>query len=311
MTTSSEVDTRRLAHVIDSLCAEFAGVFARETVAFTVRDSLRQLGGARVSTFLPVLAHRFARERLRASARVQGHADTDQPRVLFVCTHNAARSQLAMALLASKAQGQVIVGSAGTNPAAEIQPEVLQALAEIGVEAEESYPKPLTVEVVQAADVVVTMGCGDACPLYPGKRYLDWELPDPAGLSLDAVREVRDEIACRVDDLLDQLRAGSPDEELDDALLRVLGEPTRAAIVRLLASEQLCPCDLVEETGAAQPKISNHLRVLRDAELVDADPVSRNTYYRLRAEPLDRLAQQLAALAEAARRASELPRRPC
>ena len=296
--------------MIDSLRSDFAGIFARETIAFTVRDSLRQLGPASVSTFLPALAHRFARERLQASARMHGH-DTDRPRVLFVCTHNAARSQLAMALLNRAAGDRVIVSSAGTDPAGEVQPEVLEALAEIGVDAGQPYPKPLTAEVVQAADVVVTMGCGDACPVYPGKSYRDWELPDPSGQGLDTVRAVRDEINRLVADLVDELLRGPADDDLDDGLLRVLGEPTRAHIVRSLAAEQLCPCHLVDDTGAAQPKISNHLRVLRDAGVVEAEPVSRNTYYRLRPEPLDLLARQLAALADAARRAEQLPRRPC
>ncbi len=127
------------------------------------------------------------------------------PEVLFVCTHNAGRSQMAAALLDHQADGRVSVASAGSQPAAELNPAVVQAMAEIGLDISREFPKRLTTDRVQAADIVITMGCGDACPVYPGKRYLDWELPDPAGLDLTAVRPIRDEIARRVSDLLDHI----------------------------------------------------------------------------------------------------------
>jgi arsenate reductase len=127
------------------------------------------------------------------------------PEVLFVCVHNAGRSQMAAALLNDRARGRVHVRSAGSTPASEIHQGVRQSLAEVGLDVSQEFPKPLTDDVVRAADVVVTMGCGDACPTYPGKRYLDWELPDPAGMSVDAVRPIRDEIARRVDELLHEL----------------------------------------------------------------------------------------------------------
>jgi len=129
----------------------------------------------------------------------------DIPEVLFVCTHNAGRSQMAAALLARQAAGRVRVASAGSQPASELNPAVIQAMAEIGLDISAEFPKPLTAGKVQAADIVITMGCGDACPVYPGKRYLDWDLPDPAGLTVEQVRPIRDEISSRVHVLLGEL----------------------------------------------------------------------------------------------------------
>jgi arsenate reductase (thioredoxin) len=130
---------------------------------------------------------------------------TTTPEVLFVCVHNAGRSQMAAALLDHYAQGRVHVRSAGSTPANEINPAVVQVMAEIGLDLTKEFPKPLTTDVVQGADVVITMGCGDACPIFPGKRYLDWNLADPAGLDLDAVRPIRDDIDQRVRVLADEL----------------------------------------------------------------------------------------------------------
>ena len=129
----------------------------------------------------------------------------DIPEVLFVCTHNAGRSQMAAALLDREATGRVRVTSAGSQPADQLNPAVVQAMTEIGLDISGELPKPLTTGKVRAADVVITMGCGDACPVYPGKRYLDWDLPDPAGLDLTAVRPIRDEIKQRVSVLLNEL----------------------------------------------------------------------------------------------------------
>ena len=130
---------------------------------------------------------------------------TGIPEVLFVCTHNAGRSQMAAALLDHQAAGRVRVTSAGTQPAAELNPAVVQAMAEIGLDISREFPKPLTDGKVQAADIVITMGCGDTCPFFPGKQYLDWNLPDPAGLDVTAVRPIRDEISRRVTTLLEEL----------------------------------------------------------------------------------------------------------
>jgi arsenate reductase len=127
------------------------------------------------------------------------------PEVLFVCVHNAGRSQMAAALLDHHASGRVHVRSAGSAPAAEINPSVVRAMGELGLDLSKAFPKPLTDDDVRAADVVVTMGCGDACPVYPGRRYLDWDLPDPSGRSLEEVRAIRDEIARRVEELLAEL----------------------------------------------------------------------------------------------------------
>jgi len=129
----------------------------------------------------------------------------DVPEVLFVCIHNAGRSQMAAALLDHHAQGRVRVRSAGSEPAHTINPAVVAAMAEVGLDLSREHPKPLTGDGVRAADVVITMGCGDACPFYPGKRYLDWELPDPAGLQLEGVRPIRDRIDQLVVALLDEL----------------------------------------------------------------------------------------------------------
>ena len=127
------------------------------------------------------------------------------PEVLFVCVHNAGRSQMAAALLDHLAAGRVTVRSAGSEPADRVNPDVVAAMAELGLDVARELPKPLTGEAVQAADVVVTMGCGDACPVYPGKRYEDWALDDPADADLDGVRRIRDEIAGRVRRLVDEL----------------------------------------------------------------------------------------------------------
>ena len=129
----------------------------------------------------------------------------DMPEVLFVCTHNAGRSQMAAALLDRQAAGRIRVTSAGSQPAAELNSAVVAAMAEIGLDLSREFPKRLTTDQVQAADVVITMGCGDACPIYPGKRYLDWDLRDPAGLSIDQVRPIRDEIAKLVEALVTEL----------------------------------------------------------------------------------------------------------
>lgn len=191
---------------VEELAYRFTGIFARETVDRYVHESFQTLyRTARIKTFVPVFAVRFAQERLTALAQSQGSLAKSVPEVLFVCTHNAGRSQMAAALLTAMAPGRVHVRSAGSLPASEINPAVVESLAEIGLEIGQEFPKPLTDDVVRAADVVVTMGCGDSCPLYPGKRYLDWELPDPAGQSVDDVRPIRDQISTKLQGLLVEL----------------------------------------------------------------------------------------------------------
>jgi protein-tyrosine-phosphatase len=134
-----------------------------------------------------------------------GSAATDTPEVLFVCVHNAGRSQMAAGLLERFADGRVRVRSAGSEPADEINPSARAVMAEIGIDIGREFPKPLTDEAVREADAVITMGCGDACPFYPGKRYEDWDLEDPAGKDIDTVRRIRDEIEQRVRGLLAEL----------------------------------------------------------------------------------------------------------
>ena len=131
---------------------------------------------------------------------------TRHPEVLFVCVHNAGRSQMAAGLVKLRSAGRIHVRSAGSSPAAEINPAVMEAMNEVGVDMCEEFPKPLTDDAVRSADVVITMGCGDACPIYPGKRYEDWTLDDPAGQDLETVRRIRDQIDARVQLLITELR---------------------------------------------------------------------------------------------------------
>lgn len=164
------------------------------------RGAVERLGPTRISAYRSLFAYRFARERRGASAHLEGAVSPGLPQVLLVCTHNAGRSQLAAALLEHEAAGRVVVRSAGTAPAHDLR-DVLAELAE----AQDAFPKPLTDEVVEAADVVVTMGCGDSCPVLPGRRYVDWELDDPAGRDLDTTRAIRDDVHERVRALLTEL----------------------------------------------------------------------------------------------------------
>ena len=205
MNVLDPVTQHHVRQAADALAAEFAGVFSRETIERYISESLDLLGDARINVFVPVLAHRFARERLKALGQSEGTIAKDVPEVLFVCVQNAGRSQMAAGLMSYRAAGKVHVRSAGSDPAEEINPAVVEAMAELGVDLDEEFPKPLTDEVVRAADAVITMGCGDACPIYPGKRYLDWELADPAGKDLAAVRAIRVEIDARVQALLADL----------------------------------------------------------------------------------------------------------
>jgi arsenate reductase (thioredoxin) len=132
------------------------------------------------------------------------------PEVLFVCVHNAGRSQMAAALLDRRARGRVRVRSAGSAPADTINPAVVTVMAEVGIDLAEEMPKSLSDEAVRAADVVITMGCGDACPIYPGKRYLEWELTDPAGKTVEEIRPIRDQIDHHVRELLEELLPATP-----------------------------------------------------------------------------------------------------
>jgi protein-tyrosine-phosphatase len=167
--------------LLTDLAARFAGTFSEQTTYRHVLESCTML------------------------AHAEGAIVSAVPEVLFVCVHNAGRSQMAAALLDHHAQGRVHVRSAGSAPADQINPAVRDVMAEIGLDLSKEFPKPLTDDVVRAADVVISMGCGDACPVYPGKRYLDWELTDPAGKTAEEIRPIRDEIDARVRALLAEL----------------------------------------------------------------------------------------------------------
>ncbi len=199
------VTQHHIAEAARRLAREFEGVFSKETIERYMAESTDLLGEARINVFVPVLAHRFTRERLRALAQAEGKMTKEQPEVLFVCVHNAGRSQMAAGLLKLRSEGRIHVRSAGSTPADEINPAVVEAMQELGVDMSEEFPKPLTDEVVRAADVVITMGCGDACPIYPGKKYEDWELEDPAGKDVVAARRIRDQIDERVQRLVTEL----------------------------------------------------------------------------------------------------------
>jgi protein-tyrosine-phosphatase len=194
-----------------TLQEEFIGTFSAETIEQFLQTSFDQFADrAKFTNFLPLMAERFARQRLRALARIQdqgveGKASDGIPVVLFLCVHNAGRSQMALGWFNHFAGDRAIAWSGGSEPGAEINPAAVQAMAEVGIDISGEFPKPWTDEIVRAADAVITMGCGDACPIFPGKRYEDWVLDDPAGKDVAAVRPVRDEIRVRVEELLASL----------------------------------------------------------------------------------------------------------
>jgi arsenate reductase (thioredoxin) len=195
-----------------SLRTDFEGIFGQETIERFLASSYDQFAHrSSVANFLPLMAERFARMRLKALAKVEGKHDDGIPIVLFLCTHNAGRSQMALGWFNHLAGDRAVAWSGGSEPGDEVNPSAVAAMAEAGINIAREFPKPWTDEIVRAADVVVTMGCGDACPVFPGKRYVDWELDDPHGKGVGAVRPIRDEIERRVRRLLDELavRAGT------------------------------------------------------------------------------------------------------
>ena len=199
-------DERVLTRVVERMTDTFAGVFAAETIERYVLESYQLLGrSSRIRTHLVTNTERFTRERLTALAQADGLILRDVPEVLFVCVQNAGRSQIAAALMNHHAQGRVHVRSAGSIPAEGIEISVFEALHRLGVRLEFEFPKPLTDEVVRAADVVVTMGCGDSCPLFPGRRYVDWDVDDPAGRPVLETMGIAAALDRKVLDLLDEL----------------------------------------------------------------------------------------------------------
>ena len=209
MTTLDDLplETRyALESAAKNLATEFSGTFGVETIEQFLVSSYDQFAAnARISTYLPLMAERFARQRLKALAKVEGHSDDGVPVVLFLCVHNAGRSQMALGWFNHLAGDRAIGWSGGSEPGSEINPSAVAAMAEVGIDIAQEYPKPWTAEIAQAASVIVTMGCGDACGFYPGTRYEDWELEDPAGQGVDAVRPIRDDIEQRVRALLASL----------------------------------------------------------------------------------------------------------
>jgi protein-tyrosine-phosphatase len=189
-----------------TLADTFAGVFGTETIERYLHSSYDEYAGrASVVNYLPLIAERFARQRLRALARAEGKAWSGVPSVLFLCVQNAGRSQMALGFFTRLAGDNAVAWSGGSEPGDRINPVAVAAMAERGIDITAEFPKPWTEEFLLASDVVITMGCGDACPVYPGKRYLDWDLDDPAGQDLAAVRVIRDDIERRVRALLDEL----------------------------------------------------------------------------------------------------------
>ena len=192
--------------IVDELTYHYDGIFSRQTVQRAVEQARERLEPvAKFPNFLPILTQRFARDQLLAAAQAEGKIASTVPEILFVCVHNAGRSQMAAALARHLSADKVHVRSAGSQPTQQIHPLTIQALAERGIEITEAFPKPLTDDVVHAADVIITMGCGDACPVFPGKRYEDWAVPDPAGQPIEVVRAIRDDIQARVTTLLSQV----------------------------------------------------------------------------------------------------------
>ncbi|MEJ5220997.1 MAG: arsenate reductase ArsC [Tepidiforma sp.] len=207
LTPAEEGELRlRIRREAEALAREFAGIFSVETIERYVNESFDAIRGrARLLDFVPVFVHRYTRERLRALAQAEGLVTKDRPEVLYVCVHNAGRSQMAAGWLRSLAGDAVEVRSAGSLPGDRVNPAAVEAMAEVGIDLSQEFPKPLADELVRAADVVITMGCGDACPIYPGKRYMDWEVPDPAGQPREVVEAIVADIEGRVRKLLEEL----------------------------------------------------------------------------------------------------------
>ncbi|HEY2640380.1 MAG TPA: arsenate reductase ArsC [Streptosporangiaceae bacterium] len=203
MTPAARVSLHSAAR---DLHTQFRGIFGEETIESLLLDSYAELASrATVTTFLAIGAERFARQRLEALAHAQTAASGRLPAVLFLCVHNAGRSQMALGWFSHLAEGRAVAWSGGSQPAAAVDPGVIEAMAEVGIDISREFSKPFTDEFVLAADVVITMGCGDSCPLLPGKHYEDWELDDPAGKTIDEIRPIRDEIRDRVANLVEKL----------------------------------------------------------------------------------------------------------
>ena len=188
------------------LADEFTGLYGTESIERFLASSFDQFADrAIVTKFLPLLAERFARQRLHALARIEGlHAD-GKPVVLFLCTHNAGRSQMALGFFQAFTGDSAVAWSGGSEPGSHVNPVAIEAMSERGIDISHEFPKPWTDETVRAADVVITMGCGDACPVFPGIRYESWELDDPADQDLNTARRIRDDLERHVLTLMTSL----------------------------------------------------------------------------------------------------------
>ena len=203
LTTEEQLLVRQAAARLQE---EFEGKLAAETIEGLVGDSLdRLMETAETTTGIALLTERFTRDRLRAAVRHRDGPALSKPGVLFLCVHNAGRSQMAAAFMRHLSGGRVEVFTGGSEPASEVNRTAVAAMTEKGIDIRERMPQPWSDEIVRAADVVVTMGCGDACPFFPGKRYLDWEVDDPSGMTLEEVRPIRDDLESRVRGLLADL----------------------------------------------------------------------------------------------------------
>ncbi len=194
-----------IVHAVSQLARKYAGKFDEAEIRPIVRESYESFSDAKVRRFLAVFTTRYADDRLRAMAKVRGLITDAPPSVLFVCVHNAGRSQMAAGWVRHLSKGKIEVYSGGSLPGKDLNVAAVAAMQEVGIDIANEFPKPFAVEIVQAADVVITMGCGDTCPIFPGKRYEDWALDDPAGLGVEAVRPIRDEIRRRVESLISDL----------------------------------------------------------------------------------------------------------
>ncbi len=203
LTTAEQLQIRQAA---ERLQRQFSGTLNTETIERFMNDSLDMLvERATTSGWIPLLAERFARDRLRALVRLESDSTTLNPSILFLCVHNAGRSQMAAGWAKKLGGDRVDVFSGGSEPAEQVNQAAVAAMSEVGVNISGEIPQPWADEIVRAADVIVTMGCGDACPLYPGKRYIDWDLDDPSGKTVEEVRPIRDELERRVRALLAEL----------------------------------------------------------------------------------------------------------
>jgi len=198
-------ETEIIEHSVSQLARKYAGKFDESEIRPVVKESYDSFSDAKVRTFIPVFTTRYADDRLRAQAKVRGLITDAPPSVLFVCVHNAGRSQMAAGWLRHLSRGKIEVYSGGSLPGKDLNAAAVEAMREVGIDIASEFPKPFAVEIVQSADVVITMGCGDTCPIFPGKRYEDWALDDPAGLGVEAVRPIRDEIKRRVESLISDL----------------------------------------------------------------------------------------------------------